>query len=59
MAERPSYPGLPRWVKIFGVIGIAAVLLAAIIIFTGIGGEHGPVRHLPSSSVTEQGVQQP
>jgi len=59
MADHAPYPGIPRWVKIFGIVGIVVVLLAVIIILAGVGGEHGPVRHVPSSSVTEHGVQQP
>jgi hypothetical protein len=44
---RPPYPGVPRWVKISGIVAVALVLLIAIIILTGIGGPHGPARHLP------------
>ena len=60
MANRPPYPGTPRWVKVFGIIVIVVVLLVVARIF--IGGEHGPARHTPSgdaggqvppSSVTE------
>lgn len=50
----PDYngtPSTPRWVKVFGVIGIALVLLFVVLKFTGIGGEHGPGRHMPSGSV--------
>jgi hypothetical protein len=39
----------PRWVRIFGIIALVLVLVIAIIIITGIGGPHGPSRHLPSS----------
>ncbi|GAA0458289.1 hypothetical protein Aca07nite_64590 [Actinoplanes capillaceus] len=48
-------PGVPRWVK---VIGIVVVVLAALLIIaqvTGIAGEHGPGRHLglaPASPMT-------
>jgi hypothetical protein len=58
MADLPPYrdssddtgvrPGTPRWVKVFGIIVIVLVLLAGIIMFTGIGGQHGPGRHMPS-----------
>src|SRR5262245_11405683 len=41
-------PGIPRWVKVFGIIVIVLVLLVGIIMVTGIGGPHGPGRHLPS-----------
>ena len=45
-------PGTPRWVKVFGIIVIILALLVGIIIFTGIGGQHGPGRHMPSGGLT-------
>lgn len=57
--ERGSPPSTPRWVKAFGAIVIVLVLLVVIILVAGVGGEHGPGRHTPPSSVTEHGVQQP
>ena len=63
--DRPPYPGTPRWVKVFGIIGLVLVLLLVIITFTGIGGKHGPGRHIPSGGAgghtppIEHGVQQP
>ncbi len=64
MVDRPPYPGTPRWVKVFGIIAIAVVLLAVILMFIPHGGPggHGPWRHTgqgdtPPSNVTEQGVQ--
>lgn len=48
MADPPPYPGTPRWVKIFGIIALAVVLLFFILLFTkGLGG-HGPGRHMSS-----------
>jgi hypothetical protein len=47
MANRPPYPGTPRWVKVFGIIVIVAVLLGVVIMFIS-GGQHGPGRHTPS-----------
>jgi hypothetical protein len=41
-------PRTPRWVKVFVIIALVLVLMVAIMIFTGLGGEHGPGRHLPS-----------
>ena len=35
MADLPSYPGAPRWVKVFGIIVIALVLLLLIVRLTG------------------------
>ncbi len=52
MANRPPYPGTPRWVKVFGIILIVVVLLVVARIF--IGGEHGPGRHTPSGDAGGQ-----
>jgi hypothetical protein len=41
MANRPPYPGTPRWVKVFGIIVIVVVLLVVGLMFIG-GGEHVP-----------------
>jgi hypothetical protein len=46
MADLPPYK-TPRWVKIAGIIALVLVLLVGIIMVTGIGGEHGPGRHIP------------
>jgi hypothetical protein len=54
MADLPPYPGsngntgddtgsTPRWVKVFGIIALALVLLFVILMLTG----HGPGRHTP------------
>jgi hypothetical protein len=65
MADRPPYPGTPRWVKVSGMIGIVLVLLVVVLLVTGLGGPdgHGPGRHLggntPPSSGTEHSTQQP
>ena len=37
MADRLPYPGTPRWVKVFGIIGLVLVLLVVIMMFTGVG----------------------
>lgn len=53
MADRPRYPGTPRWVKTFGIMGIVVVLLIVIILVTGVGGpgSHDPGRHIHSRNV--------
>jgi hypothetical protein len=62
MADRPTDPepledtgskppGTPRWVKVFGIIAIVVVLLLGFIVFSGLGGPHGPQRH-GASAVT-------
>jgi hypothetical protein len=48
MAESRSYPGTPCWVKVSGIIAMVVVLLVILMIFTGIGGPHGPNRHMSS-----------
>lgn len=47
--EQATPPGMPRWVKILGVVAIAviAVLVAVMLIA---GGDHGPGRHGAESS---------
>lgn len=40
-----SPPGVPRWVKVFGVVAVIVVLLA-IAAMIWVGGEHGPGRHM-------------
>jgi hypothetical protein len=47
MADLPPY-STPRWVKIVGIIALVLVLLVGIMLLTGIGGDHGPGRHMPS-----------
>ena len=44
---RGSTTSTPRWVKVFGMIAIGLVLLVVILVFTGVGGPHGPGRHMP------------
>jgi len=53
-----SPPSTPRWVKVFGISALILILLISIIIFTGIGGEHGPGRHRAVPTSTTE-VQQP
>ena len=54
MANRPPYPGTPRWVKVFGIIVIVVVLLAVGLMFL-VGGKHGPGRHTESGEASGQG----
>ena len=53
MANMPPYPGTPRWVKVFGIVGIVLVLLVVARMFIG-GGEHGPGRHTSSGDAGGQ-----
>jgi hypothetical protein len=50
MANRPPYPGAPRWVKVLGIIAIVVVLLFVIMLLAG----HGPGRHAPSGEAEGQ-----
>ena len=44
--DRGSPPRMPRWVKVFGIILAALILLVVIVTVTGVGGsDHGPGRH--------------
>ncbi|MBY3184232.1 hypothetical protein RWK44_21170 [Rhizobium sp. 25PS6] len=54
MVDEPAYPGMPRWVKISGVVLAVAILLAAVLMISGIGGQHGPGRHLPLADTGRQ-----
>lgn len=63
-SDTSYYPGTPRWVKVFGIVVLVLVLMAVIIMATGVGGEHGPGRHVSSGSAAGHappaaGVQQP
>ncbi|MQA03836.1 MAG: hypothetical protein GEV07_14310 [Streptosporangiales bacterium] len=42
--DRESSPGIPRWVKIAGIVAllVAVLVIVAMLIF---GGDHGPRRH--------------
>jgi hypothetical protein len=53
MANRPPYPGTPRWVKVLGFTVIVVVLLVVAVMFIS-GGEHGPGRHTPSGDAGNQ-----
>jgi hypothetical protein len=42
--DRGAPPGMPRWVKVFGIIALVAALLFVVVMLIS-GGEHGPWRH--------------
>jgi hypothetical protein len=56
--DRESPPGMPRWVKVAGIILAVVALLVVVMLLVGGGGGHGPQRHggaggqTPRSSVT-------
>lgn len=41
--------GVPRRVKVLVLVTAVLVLLAVLAVVTGVGGEHGPGRHLGRS----------
>jgi hypothetical protein len=38
--------GAPRWVKMLGVLALALLVVFLVLQLTGVGGNHGPERHL-------------
>lgn len=44
-------PGIPTWVKAFGIAALVLILLVVVAMFIGIGGPHGPGRHGPAGNV--------
>jgi hypothetical protein len=44
-----AYPGTPRWVKIGAIVAVTVVLLVVLAMVL-LGGEHGPMRHMPSGN---------
>jgi hypothetical protein len=59
--DRESVPGIPRWVKLVGIVVAVVALLVVVLLLVGGGGGgggHGPQRHggaggdTPPSSVT-------
>jgi hypothetical protein len=61
--DREPTTGTPRWVKVFGLIALVAVVLFLILLLTGGPGRHGPGRHTgglgghtPPAGVTAHGV---
>jgi hypothetical protein len=56
--DRESPPGMPRWVKVAGIILAVVALLVVVMLLVGGGGGHGPQRHggaggqAPPSSAT-------
>jgi hypothetical protein len=51
-----SPPRMPRWVKVSGIIVATLVLLVVIAKTTGLGGSHGPGRHIGTGAAPSAGV---
>jgi hypothetical protein len=52
-ADHGSPPGMPRWVKVSGIIVAVLVLLVVIVMLIS-GGGHGPRRHASSGGLGRQ-----
>lgn len=46
MSQRSSY-STPRWVKVLVIVALVLILLVVFVLVSGIGGDHGPGRHIP------------
>jgi hypothetical protein len=56
--DRGSTAGTPRWVKVFGIVALAVVVLFLVLLLAG--GHRGPGRHMgtPPAAIPEHGEQQ-
>ena len=50
-SEVADYPGTPRWVKVGAIVAVVVLVLVLAIMLLS-GGEHGPLRHVPSAAAT-------
>ena len=55
-AEGESPPRMPRWLKVAAIVVGVLVALVLLLQITGIGGEHGPARHMSGSGTVPDGV---
>ena len=55
-ADRNAPPGMPRWVKVSAVVLGVLIVLFLVLQLTGVGGEHGPGRHMSGSGAPFGGV---
>ena len=47
-SDRASPPGMPRWVKVSGIV-VAILVILIILVMLLVGGGHGPGRHMPGA----------
>jgi hypothetical protein len=50
---RGGPPGVPRWVKVSGLVVLVLVVALVVTMFV-VGGDHGPSRHPTGSQPAEQ-----
>lgn len=44
-------PGMPRWVKVFGIVALVVIVVVVVVLVAGRGG-HGPSRHTLGADIT-------
>ncbi len=49
-------PRAPRWVKVSAIIVGVLIVLAVIVMLAGVGGEHGPGRHMGAAGTPPIGA---
>ena len=47
--QAAAYPGTPRWVKLGAIVAVLVIVLVLAVMILS-GGEHGPLRHVPSAA---------
>lgn len=50
--DREAAYSTPSWVKVFVITAVVLVILLVFLMLSGIGGPHGPGRHLPTPTAT-------
>ena len=55
-ADGESPPRAPRWVKVAAIVVAVLILVFLLLQLTGIGGEHGPGRHMSGEGTVSGGV---
>ncbi|UJW29967.1 hypothetical protein L3Q67_32760 [Saccharothrix sp. AJ9571] len=45
---------MPTWIKVLGITVLVLAVLIAVLLISGIGGEHGPGRHTAASTQTAE-----
>ena len=54
-APRNEPPRAPRWVRVSAIIAGILILLVVIVMLTGVGGGHGPGRHIGAPGASPSG----
>ena len=49
-------PGMPRWVRIAALVVGVLILLFVLLQLTGVGGDHGPGRHMSGQGPVSPGA---